>query len=78
VEAALRAGLEPVKINVVMMSGILPEVPSFVAITKDRPLHVRFIEWDAGGGVRSTFSGRHTAEGQSDGGTRRAWSQRAR
>ncbi len=50
VEAALRAGLEPVKLNVVMMSGILPEVPSFVAITKDRPLHVRFIEWMPVGG----------------------------
>jgi cyclic pyranopterin phosphate synthase len=50
VEAALRASLDPVKLNVVMMPDLLPELPSFVAITRDRPLHVRFIEWMPVGG----------------------------
>jgi len=50
VEAALRFDLSPVKLNVVMMPDLLPEVPAFVALTKDRPLHVRFIEWMEVGG----------------------------
>ncbi len=50
VEAALRTGLDPVKINVVMMPELLRELPAFVAITRDRPLHVRFIEWMPVGG----------------------------
>lgn len=50
VEAALRASLEPVKLNVVMMPALLPELPGFVTLTSDRPLHVRFIEWMPVGG----------------------------
>jgi cyclic pyranopterin phosphate synthase len=50
VEAALRFALDPVKLNVVMMPELLAELPSFVAITRDRPLHVRFIEWMPVGG----------------------------
>ncbi len=45
VDAALAAGLSPVKINVVVMKGINDdEVPDFVALSRERPLHVRFIE----------------------------------
>ena len=56
VEAALRFDLSPVKLNVVMMPELLAELPSFVAITRERPLHVRFIEWMPVGGCgpRST------------------------
>jgi cyclic pyranopterin phosphate synthase len=56
VGAALRFDLSPVKLNVVMMPELLPELPGFVAITRDRPLHVRFIEWMPVGGCgpRST------------------------
>jgi cyclic pyranopterin phosphate synthase len=56
VEAALRFDLSPVKLNVVMMPELLTELPAFVAITRDKPLHVRFIEWMAVGGCgpRST------------------------
>jgi cyclic pyranopterin phosphate synthase len=56
VEAALRFDLSPVKLNVVMMPELLAELPDFVALTKDRPLHVRFIEWMPVGGCgpRST------------------------
>jgi GTP 3',8-cyclase len=50
VEAALRADLNPVKLNVVMMPDLLAELPAFVAITRDKPLHVRFIEWMPVGG----------------------------
>lgn len=45
VQAAFAAGLSPVKVNVVMTSTVLDEVEGFVALTRDRPLHVRFIEW---------------------------------
>jgi GTP 3',8-cyclase len=56
VEAALATHLDPVKINVVMMPELLSELPAFAAITRDRPLHVRFIEWMPVGGCgpRST------------------------
>ena len=56
VESALRYDLSPVKLNVVMMPELLAELPNFVAITHDRPLHVRFIEWMPVGGCgpRST------------------------
>lgn len=50
VEAALRSHLDPVKINVVMMPELLRELPAFVEITREKPLHVRFIEWMPVGG----------------------------
>ena len=56
VEAALENDLQPVKLNVVMMPEVLDELGGFVALTRDRPLHVRFIEWMPVGGCgpRST------------------------
>lgn len=43
--AALEAGLEPVKLNVVVMRGINDdEILDFARLTLDQPLHVRFIE----------------------------------
>ncbi|MBN1322067.1 MAG: GTP 3',8-cyclase MoaA [Thermoleophilia bacterium] len=50
VEAALHHSLDPVKLNVVMMPEILSEIADFVHLTRDRPLHVRFIEWMPVGG----------------------------
>ncbi|OFV79487.1 MAG: hypothetical protein A2W26_13385 [Acidobacteria bacterium RBG_16_64_8] len=50
IDAALRFDLSPVKLNVVMMAELLPELPNFVALTLERPLHVRFIEWMPVGG----------------------------
>jgi cyclic pyranopterin phosphate synthase len=45
VEAALAAGLAPVKLNVVVAKGMNEdELGAFAALTEDRPLHVRFIE----------------------------------
>jgi GTP 3',8-cyclase len=43
--AAERAGLGPIKINVVVMRGINDdEIEDFAALTRDHPWHVRFIE----------------------------------
>jgi GTP 3',8-cyclase len=43
--AAERAGLDPVKINMVVMRGINDdEIPNFARLTLDHPWHVRFIE----------------------------------
>jgi cyclic pyranopterin phosphate synthase len=45
VQSALDHDLQPVKINAVMLPELLGELQAFVALTRDRPLHVRFIEW---------------------------------
>jgi len=46
IKAALEAGLSPVKINTVVMKGLNDsELESFVELTKDKDLHVRFIEY---------------------------------
>ncbi len=57
VEAALSVGLHPVKINVVMMPQLLGELSAFAAITRDKPLHVRFIEWMPVGGCGPRSAG---------------------
>jgi cyclic pyranopterin phosphate synthase len=51
--AAERAGLSPVKINVVVMRGINDdEIVDFARLTLDHPWHVRFIELMPVGGMR--------------------------
>jgi cyclic pyranopterin phosphate synthase len=43
---ALHEGFTPLKINVVVIRGVNDaEIPDFVAFTKTRPVHVRFIEF---------------------------------
>jgi GTP 3',8-cyclase len=45
VAAALAAGLDPVKLNVVVVQGLNDtEIPAFARLTEDFALHVRFIE----------------------------------
>ena len=45
IEAAIRAGLSPVKINAVLLHGLLPgEVDDFLAMARENPVEVRFIE----------------------------------
>jgi cyclic pyranopterin phosphate synthase len=45
IEAALKVGFDPVKINVVAMADAnLDELPAFADLTRKLPLHVRFIE----------------------------------
>lgn len=51
--AAEDAGLDPIKINVVVMRGINDdEIEDFARLTLDRPWHVRFIELMPVGGLR--------------------------
>ena len=46
IDAALAAGFAPVKVNCVVMRGVNEaEIPDFVALTRERPLNVRFIEY---------------------------------
>jgi len=46
IEAALAAGLKPVKINIVLMKGINHrEVPAFLKLALEKELHLRFIEY---------------------------------
>ncbi|KAG1656861.1 hypothetical protein FOA52_006548 [Chlamydomonas sp. UWO 241] len=46
IDAAVDAGFDPVKLNVVLMRGVNDdEIGDFVALTRDRPINVRFIEY---------------------------------
>ncbi len=45
IDAALAAGMAPVKINVVVVRSLEQDLLGFVRMTVDRPLHVRFIEY---------------------------------
>ncbi len=46
IEAALAAGFAPVKVNVVVMAGVNDdELCDFVELARERPVHVRFIEY---------------------------------
>ncbi|MEW6555634.1 MAG: GTP 3',8-cyclase MoaA [Actinomycetota bacterium] len=45
VEAAVEAGLTPVKINVVVLEHLLDELDGFVELVRRLPVHVRFIEY---------------------------------
>jgi len=51
VEAALEAGLEPVKINVVVLEHLYDELEGFVDLVHRLPVHVRFIEYMSPCGV---------------------------
>lgn len=45
IEVALKEGLQPVKLNCIVMKGVNDdEILDFARLTIDRPLHVRFIE----------------------------------
>lgn len=45
IDAAVRAGFRPVKINAVLLHGLLPgEVDEFIAMARGNPVEVRFIE----------------------------------
>jgi cyclic pyranopterin phosphate synthase len=51
--AAARAGLSPIKLNVVVMRGINDdEIPDFARLSLDEPWHIRFIELMPVGGLR--------------------------
>ncbi|GJM75170.1 GTP 3',8-cyclase [Paenibacillus macerans] len=45
-QAAVEFGFDPIKLNVVLMKGVNDdEIRDFIALTLDKPLHVRFIEY---------------------------------
>ncbi|MEJ5197384.1 MAG: radical SAM protein, partial [Anaerolineae bacterium] len=44
-EAALEEGLEPVKVNVVILRHVNDEVEAFAELVRRLPVHVRFIEY---------------------------------
>jgi len=44
-DAAFEAGFSPVKINTLLLPGIEDELDSFVDLTREREIHVRFIEF---------------------------------
>ena len=45
IEAAFAAGFAPVKINTLLLPGVEDELDAFVDLTRERDLHVRFIEF---------------------------------
>ncbi len=46
IEQSIKAGLTPVKINVVLLKGVNDhEIKNFLALTLDKDLHIRFIEY---------------------------------
>lgn len=45
IEAAFEAGLQPVKLNTVVVRSLNQDLLSFAKLTLDKPLHVRFIEY---------------------------------
>jgi cyclic pyranopterin phosphate synthase len=53
IEAAVACGLTPVKLNCVLMRGTNDdEIDDFIALAREKPLHVRFIELMPMGGMR--------------------------
>jgi GTP 3',8-cyclase len=50
IDAALAAGMSPVKVNVVTMRSLDQDFGAFARLTMDRPVHVRFIEYMPVGG----------------------------
>ena len=60
-EAALAAGLHPVKVNAVLLEGIEADLSRFVTLAWERPVHVRFIEQmpsKGSGGLEGRFVSR--------------------
>jgi cyclic pyranopterin phosphate synthase len=45
IDAALRVGFDPVKINAVVVRSLNQDLLAFARLSLDRPLHVRFIEY---------------------------------
>lgn len=44
-DAAFDVGFDPVKLNVLLLEGVEDELDAFVALTRERRVHVRFIEF---------------------------------
>ncbi|WP_145322309.1 GTP 3',8-cyclase MoaA [Paenibacillus xylanexedens] len=60
IKASQKAGFHPIKLNVVLMKGVNDdEVEDFLRMTRDEPIHIRFIEYmpigESGEGWRSGY-----------------------
>ncbi|MFO7952310.1 MAG: GTP 3',8-cyclase MoaA [Bacillota bacterium] len=56
IEAALAHGLQPVKLNTVLMRGVNDnEILDFLMLAKEKPLHIRFIEYMPIGGHDQSY-----------------------
>ncbi|GAB6137759.1 GTP 3',8-cyclase MoaA [Halanaerobaculum tunisiense] len=65
IKTALKVGLDPVKINVVVMKGINDdEVLDFVNLTRKYPVHVRFIEFMPSGDKKTEQEKRYLGIGK--------------
>jgi cyclic pyranopterin phosphate synthase len=53
-----------VKLNAVMTRDLLQELPAFVELIRERPLHVRFIEWMPVGGCGPGSAGESLTKGE--------------
>ncbi|MCL4078461.1 GTP 3',8-cyclase MoaA [Coriobacteriia bacterium Es71-Z0120] len=63
-DAAFEAGMDPVKINVVVVRRLNQDLLGFARMTFERPVHVRFIEYmPVGGADDGTVCGGAEAEG---------------
>jgi cyclic pyranopterin phosphate synthase len=64
IDAALRVGFDPVKVNAVVVRSLGQDLLAFARLSLDRPLHVRFIEYmpvgDPGGEEGLGWSARDT------------------
>lgn len=60
IEEALKASLDPLKINMVVMKGVNDnEVEAFARLTLNKPVHVRFIEFMPIGHQKVSWTGRY-------------------
>jgi cyclic pyranopterin phosphate synthase len=63
-DAAFEAGMEPIKVNVVVVRRLNQDLLAFARMTLERPVHVRFIEYmPVGGADGGTVCGGAEAEG---------------
>ncbi|MDI6900853.1 MAG: GTP 3',8-cyclase MoaA [Anaerosomatales bacterium] len=56
IDAAFEAGMDPVKINVVVVRSLSQDLGGFLRMTLERPVHVRFIEYMPVGGAEESDS----------------------
>jgi cyclic pyranopterin phosphate synthase len=70
-DAAFRAGMSPIKMNVVVVRSLEQDLVSFARLTLERPIHVRFIEYMPVGGDSEPTPGGACASESSAGG----WSE---
>ena len=63
-EAAFEAGMDPIKINVVVVRSLEQDLLGFAKMTLERPVHVRFIEYMPVGGVELEGTACSSSEGE--------------